>query len=603
MNRSTLVLVFLVSALSACAAPAPARRDVVIGLIGEPASVFADDPGARVIAAAVTEPLVALDAHGEFVARLAAEVPTLENGDLAIVNDDPSAPGGRLVATFRLRDGLVWQDGTPITAQDVRFAHDVDVAAAPGSEVQWTADRIESIEVVDEHVVRVAYRAGERWTNYPLAPRVLPRHILATADAARRIAYAREPVHAGAFSVAAWVPGYGVTLSAFKDHVGGAPALGRLEVRFFPDRTAILDALRRGLIDVAPSPTVEADLARTLDKFADANRVVVYKTPAEALEILRFSSRGPFAERAVRKAVELAVDRQGIVDDVFAGLARVPRSYLVPPLWAAAESGPTVRPDRDAARALLAEAGYRHGSFGILERDIDRLSVTLLVVAGSQGRIDAARRVAGDLAPLGIAVDVRASPAADVKPPSRPVRSTSLSCPSSLTTQPARASGGSVRSMHGSTSWSTPPTGLRASTTSGRCMRSCSGSGATSSLVCPCTSACGSISRPVPSAGSSRRPRMRPSPGMSRSGGSKPAEPGCPACGSGSKGVHASCPASSVGAARGLPPRITRLPTRPSSGRAESGGGRRDRSERRLLFHRRVIHALTSCQRSYQARE
>jgi peptide/nickel transport system substrate-binding protein len=414
MNRSALALALLVSLSSACAAPAPVRRDVVIGLIGEPASVFADDPGARVIAAAVTEPLVALDAHGEFVARLAADVPTLENGELAISIDDASVSGGRLVATFRLRDGLVWQDGAPITAQDVRFAHDVDAAAAPGTEARWNADRIESVDAVDEHFVRVTYRAGERWTNYPLAPRVLPRHILATADNARRVAFAREPVHAGAFSVAAWVPGYGVTLAAFKDHVGGAPTLGRLEVRFFPDRTAILDALRRGLIDVAPSPAVEADLARTLDKFADANRLVVYKTPAEALDILRFSPRGPFAERAVRKAVELAVDRQGIVDAVFAGLARVPRTYLAPPLWAASESGPIVHPDLDAARALLAQAGYRHGSFGILERDIDRLSVTLLVAAGSAGRLDAARRVAGDLAAIGIAVDVRVKAVADV---------------------------------------------------------------------------------------------------------------------------------------------------------------------------------------------
>lgn len=415
MNRSSLaILLSLASLLSACAAPAPARRDLVIGIIGEPASVFADDAGARVIAAAVTEPLVALDARGEFVPRLAAEVPTIENGGLVVLTDDPAAPGGRLAATFRLRDDLVWQDGVPITAQDVRFAHDVDRTGSRGAEAQWMADRVESVEVVGERSVRVVYRAGERWTNYPLAPRVLPRHILENADAARRASYLREPVHAGAFSVAAWVPGYGVTLSAFKDHAGGPPALGRLEVRFFADRTAILDALRRGLIDVAPSPAVEADLARTLDRFADANRLTVYKTPAEALEILRFGPRGPFADRAVRKAVELAVDRQGIVNDVFAGLARVPRSYLVPPLWAAAESGPVVRPDPDAARAVLAQAGYRRGTFGILQRDIDRLSVTLLAVAGSPGRLDAARRVAADLAAVGIAVDVRARSAADV---------------------------------------------------------------------------------------------------------------------------------------------------------------------------------------------
>src|SRR4051812_39590791 len=340
MRRVGMALVLLCASVAACAAPVPARRDVVIGLLGEPTSVFADDPGARMIAAAVTEPLVALNARGDFVPRLVVRVPTIENGDLMLATDDPAAVGGRLIATFRLRDGLVWQDGEPITAQDVRFAHDLDATSPAGTEIRWNADRIESVEVIDEHFVRIAYRANERWENYPLAPRVLPRHLLATADAAKRAAYAREPVHAGAFSVAAWVPGYGVTLAAFKDHVGGAPALGRLEVRFFPDRTAILDALRRGVVDVAPSPSVEADLGRTLDRFGDTNGLDVYYKDVEALEILRFGTRGSFADPAVRRAVELTVDRQGIVDDIFAGRARVPRSYLVPPLWAADESAP-----------------------------------------------------------------------------------------------------------------------------------------------------------------------------------------------------------------------------------------------------------------------
>ena len=414
MRRVLLVTLIVSSAILACSTPPPARRDVVIGLVGEPASVFADDPGARVIAAAVTEPLVALNSRGEFVPRLVADVPTIENRALAFSTDTPFAANGQLVATFRLRDGLVWQDGAPITAEDVLFAHDVDVTAPLGTAIRWNADRIASVDVIDEHFVRIAYRAGERWTNYPLAPRVLPRHILANADAAKRAAYAREPVHAGPFSVAAWVPGYGVTLSAFKDHVGGAPALGRLEVRFFPDRNAILDALRRGLVDVAPSPSLEADLGRTLDRFADTNQLDVYYKDVEALEVLRFGPHGKLADPAVRQAVALTVDRQGIVNDIFAGRARVPRSYLVPPLWAAEETAPVPHPDRDAARAVLAQAGYRHGVYGILERDVDRLTLTLITIAGSAGRLDAAHRIAGDLAAIGIAVDVRARPAAEV---------------------------------------------------------------------------------------------------------------------------------------------------------------------------------------------
>ena len=388
---------------------------MVIGLVGEPPSVFADDPGARVIAAAVTEPLVAQDAAGDLVPRLAAEVPTLENGGLKVVTDDPAAPEGRLVATFHLRDGVVWQDGQPITAQDIRFAHDTDAAAAPGTPLRWLADRIESVDVIDDHTARVTYRANERWDGYALAPRVLPRHVLAGADAAARARYAREPIHAGPFSVAAWVPGYGVTLAAFKDHVGGAPALGRIEVRFYPDRTAILDALRRGDVDVAPFPDLEADLAHTLDRFDDTNGLdTVYYKDAEALDVLRFGPRGRFAERAVRKAFELTVDRQALLDDIFAGRARVPRSYLVPPLWAAVEDAPIPPPDRGAASGLLAQAGYRRGTFGILERGADRMTATILVPAGSPGRLDAARRVAGDVAAIGIALDVRVLPLAEI---------------------------------------------------------------------------------------------------------------------------------------------------------------------------------------------
>jgi len=398
--------------LSACAAPRAVRRDVVIGIVGEPSSVFADDPNARLLAAAVTEQLVRRDAHDEVVARLATVVPTLENGGLRVLTDDPAAPDGRQVATFELRAGLRWQDGEPITADDVRFAWETDRAAPPGSDARWVAERVERVEVQDARTVRFVYRANERWDGYATAARVLPRHLLANATPADRARYDREPVHAGPFAVAAWLPGIGITLSAFRDYALGPPAIGRLEIRFFTDRGALLDALRRGDVDVAPSPALEADLARTLDRFADGGALQTFYTPSEAIEVLRFGPR--FTDPALRRAVELAVDRTAIVSALFAGRALVAKSYLVPPLWAAAEGGPVPRPDRAAARAALAGAGFARGTFGILERGGDRLVVTLLVPAGSPARLEAARLVAGDLAAVGIAAEVRERSAAEV---------------------------------------------------------------------------------------------------------------------------------------------------------------------------------------------
>jgi peptide/nickel transport system substrate-binding protein len=403
----------VVAIASACASAPPTRRDVVVGLVGEPQTVFDEDPSARFVAAAVTETLVRRDAHDELVPRLAESVPSLENGGLRVVTDDADAPDGRLVALFRLRDAK-WQDGEPITATDVRFAWLLDKTAAAGSVARWNAERISDVQVLGTRDVRVLYRNGERWDDWALGPRVMPSHRLAQATAQQLTAYAREPVHAGAFAIAAWLPG-SITLSAFKDYVLGAPKLGRLEIHFFATRAAALQALLRGEIDVAPSPVLEADLAKTLDRFADGTNLLAHYVPAEALTVLRF---GPdpkrFGDPQVRRAVELTIDRQSIVDDVFVGRARVPRTYLVPPQWAAAEDVPPARPDRDRARAILSDAGFTKGQFGILERGGERMTVTIGVAAGSAARTDVARRVAGDLAAIGIAADVRERPAGDL---------------------------------------------------------------------------------------------------------------------------------------------------------------------------------------------
>ncbi len=389
---------------------------MVVGIIGEPASVFSEDGSARVLRGALTETLVRRDSHGELVARLAADVPTLENGGLRVVTDDPTSPAGKLVATFRLHDGLRWHDGEAITAEDVRFAWELDRASPLDTVARWIADRVDDIEVVDSRTARVIYRSGERWDDYALAPQVMPRHVLSGATAQARAAYDREPIHAGPFAVAAWLPGFGATLTAYRGYVGGAPAIGRIEVRFLPSSAAVLDALRRGEIDIAPSPMLDANVARTLDRFADGTQLQTYYTPAEALEVLHFgAARSRFGDPAVRRAISLAVDRPSIVEDLFAGRARVPRGYLVAPLWAAVEADAPLGQNREAARATLVAAGFGRGQFGILERAGERMTATLLVAAGSSARTDAARRVAGDLAAIGIAAEVRERPETEVR--------------------------------------------------------------------------------------------------------------------------------------------------------------------------------------------
>ncbi len=402
--RLVAVLAGVIVLLSACA-PAPTapatRGPLVIGIVGDPASLLEDDGVGSVIAALVTEPIVRLTATDELEPRLVVSIPSFANGDLRIVQD-ASAPTGRLVATFHLREGLRWQDGAPITADDVRFAFDQDRVAAVGTQTRTRADRIERIDVVDPHTFRVAYRAGERWDQWALGPRILPRHLLEGANAQALARYASMPVGAGPYRIVSRAPGR-IDLEAFPGYVGGRPSIERIVVRSFTDRSSLLIALRSGEVDVAPYPDFDADLYATLDRSLDAKTQQVLYTPAEMVAMLRFGGR--LDEPAIRRAISLAVDRERIARTVFGGRARIPDSYLVAPLWAATDVPAQPRVDVAAARELLLGAGFHAGNFGIMERGAERLVVSLLVPP-SPALEDAARGVASDLAAIGIAADV-----------------------------------------------------------------------------------------------------------------------------------------------------------------------------------------------------
>ncbi len=378
--------------------------------MGDPVSLLGDDPVGAVVGAMVTEPLVRRTPTEDLEPRLVVSVPSYANGDLRVVQD-AGAPTGRLVATFRLRDGLRWQDGAPLTAEDVRFAFEQDRTAPVGSEARTRADRMEQVDVIDARTFRVAYKAGERWDQFALGPRVLPRHLLEGAGPEARARYASMPVHAGPYRIVDRTPGR-IDLEAFSGYVGGPPAIDRIVVRSFTDRAALLSAVRSGEVDVAPYPGFDADLYATLDRTFDGKKEQVLYTPAQTVAMLRVGGR--LRDPAVRDAISLAVDRARIARSVFGGRARIPDSYLVAPLWAATDVPAAPRVDPAAARGLLSEAGFHPGNFGIAERGNERLVVSLLVPP-SPALAETAQGVAVDLAAIGIAADVTQLPASEVE--------------------------------------------------------------------------------------------------------------------------------------------------------------------------------------------
>lgn len=314
------------------------------------------------------EPLVRPDADGIFHPVLAERVPSLENGDIA--------PDGRTV-TYHLRRGVCWADGHPFTSRDVRSTW--EVLADPQHQVisregfEW----IEGIDCLDEHTAVLHFSQA-----FP-AFRVLflcvyPEHKMRllsrdfTSDP-----FHRAPLGTGPYQLAEWKPKEHVLFVANPRYRGPVPYFQHLIFRCVSNRSLLLSQLATGDLDLALQLSVN-DLPRV----EHTSKLVTMITPTSVTERVVFNQRHPaLADVRVRRALELAVNKQRIVDEHLLGKTQVAACELSGTAWA----NPAVEPSPFApqqAERLLDEAGWTRGTDGIRQKDGQRLSLVIRATEG-----------------------------------------------------------------------------------------------------------------------------------------------------------------------------------------------------------------------------
>lgn len=376
MNLRAL-LAAAVLPLAACSAPAPASpQDGYVRVIqsSDPQSLslvgntdrFASDLGRL-----ISDPLVDHDAAGNFVPRVAASWTVSEDG---------------MEVVFHLRDGVRWHDGTRVTARDVVFT--ADRVRDPATQARSWASQfapIASIEAKDDRTVVVHHREPvaeplEAW-RVPL----VPAHLAETGAAFLTGAFSRHPVGCGPFRFARHVPGVEVVLEANPDYWDGAPSIHGLAFRILRDDRTSYEALLRGDIDLW---VATPDFWREAQTSTRAHRLARFVNERQSVWYLGFNVDGTnpyFADARVRRAVTSALDRDAFATSVAFGLARPPATtYLPGNPWRDASIAPR-RHDPELARRLLTEAGWRDADGdGVLERDGQRFSFSLLYPKGNQ---------------------------------------------------------------------------------------------------------------------------------------------------------------------------------------------------------------------------
>ncbi|MCS6881193.1 MAG: ABC transporter substrate-binding protein [Oscillochloridaceae bacterium] len=283
--------------------------------------------------------LVDINARNEIVPRLAREWQVSDDG---------------LTYTLRLVEGAAFHDGSPLTAADVVWTF--NRLRDPSLQLP-TADLyagVAAVEADGDGTVVFTLSDPNPFFLYDLSDNRALVLKAETADAATSFN------GTGPFKMVEYRPENRMTLAANENYfVSGKPGVANLELIFFADQAAAVDALRGGQVDIAmrmPTPLFE-----TLRREPGLTAVQV---PTNGFDLVRLrSDREPGNKLEVIQALKLATDRQAIFETVTLGLGAVGRDSPIGPLFAAYYSEETPIPPRDPARArdLLAQAGYANG--------------------------------------------------------------------------------------------------------------------------------------------------------------------------------------------------------------------------------------------------
>ena len=258
---------------------------------------------------------------------------------------------------FNLRQGVKFHDGTAFTAEAVKFSFDrlVDPAFQAG---RGNLFPIASTEATGEHTVQVTLKA-------PFAPFILqltdPVSYIVSPSAVEAMGndeFGRNPVGTGPFKFVEWVSGDHITMEAFDEYWRGRPLLDRVVWRLIRDPDARAAQLQAGDVQMAVS-LPEAQLA-ILE--GDDSLVVNQRGSVRWFGIGINTTCQPFDIPAARQAVQHAIDRQGIVDQILLGVGEVNNQPLNRGVFGYNPELRTVYDyDPDRARQLLADAGLADG--------------------------------------------------------------------------------------------------------------------------------------------------------------------------------------------------------------------------------------------------
>lgn len=253
--------------------------------------------------------------------------------------------------SFKLREGVLFHDGTPMTADDVVFSaeHALSDTTSP---VRAFLKLVQGVDKIDDQNVK--FTLTQPYSMFDRQAKYLYVMSQAYYESAGDQGYATAPIGTGAYRLVEWVKDDRMVLEAFPDYWDGEAEVKRGIFRPIPSDAARANALLSGEVDLVPSlpPSL-------IDMLRGNSDLRVEVAPGYRVAYLELNpDMPPFDNPMIREAVDVAIDRVAIADRLLRGTGEA-TGIIIPPSNGGYDASFAPTPfDADRARTLVEEAGY-----------------------------------------------------------------------------------------------------------------------------------------------------------------------------------------------------------------------------------------------------
>jgi peptide/nickel transport system substrate-binding protein len=355
-------------------------------------------------------PFLADDTSSGSICALVYNGLTKVDKDLNIVGDLSESweiTDEGLTITFILKKNVLWHDGVPFTAEDVKFTFDTILDPANGCPYISGYSDIREIEVIDPYTVKFRYARPYAPALLKLGMGIIPRHLFEGVRDIRKSPYARFPVGTGPYMFSKWESGHFIILEANKGYFEHAPGIERYVYKIIPDQSVQFLELVAGDVDSMDLNPYQFFYRSETRQFRE--KIEKYEYLAHSYTYIGYNLKDPlFSDKRVRRALSYAINKREIIDAVLLGLGEPCTGPFLKTTPYYDDEAPGYDYDPAKAAKLLRDAGWKDtDGDGVLDRGGMEFRVKLATNQGSQVREDVATVVQSQWAALGIRTDIQ----------------------------------------------------------------------------------------------------------------------------------------------------------------------------------------------------